>query len=241
MECPNCSRDNDSGRHACHGCGYILRDGPIAPIPPGAREEAQEMLAEKARKKADEMARLPSETLTQEGIAQAREELARHQPLVAEVGGDPDPRHQTAGGEQVPAQDPNQVRPQPRLVDAEQGIYEVRPGDVHQSHDGASDADSINPEAALMHAVFGDAAPPPPEPPKPKYTTEQKNEIDKRFTYHAPKSGDQTARYAQLRAHAKHLAQKIAELTPESREQSLALTHLEQAVMWANAAIARRE
>jgi hypothetical protein len=31
------------------------------------------------------------------------------------------------------------------------------------------------------------------------------------------------------------------EHTPESREQSLALTNLEQAVMWANAAIARRE
>jgi len=29
--------------------------------------------------------------------------------------------------------------------------------------------------------------------------------------------------------------------TPESREQSLAITALEEAVMWANAAIARRE
>jgi hypothetical protein len=33
----------------------------------------------------------------------------------------------------------------------------------------------------------------------------------------------------------------ILDLTPESREQSLAITHLEQATMWANAAIARRE
>jgi hypothetical protein len=64
--------------------------------------------------------------------------------------------------------------------------------------------------------------------------------IESDFTYHPPK-GDQTARYEHLRDTAKALAYHIVEMTPESREQSLALTNLEQAVMWANAAIARNE
>lgn len=65
-------------------------------------------------------------------------------------------------------------------------------------------------------------------------------EIEKRFTYHRP-SGDQPERYVTLRAKAKELAEMIAELTPSSREQSLALTQLEESVFWANAAIARNE
>lgn len=40
---------------------------------------------------------------------------------------------------------------------------------------------------------------------------------------------------------AKELAYMICQNTPTSREQSLALTNLEQAIFWANAAIARNE
>ena len=65
-------------------------------------------------------------------------------------------------------------------------------------------------------------------------------DIERRFTYHAPK-GDQPERYQALRARAKDLATDIATLTPASREQSLALTHLETAIFFANAAIARNE
>ena len=65
-------------------------------------------------------------------------------------------------------------------------------------------------------------------------------ELEVRFTHHPPK-GDQVERYQVLRAEAHDFAQRIVELTPESREQSLALTKLEEAVMFANAAIARRE
>ena len=67
-----------------------------------------------------------------------------------------------------------------------------------------------------------------------------KKEIELRFTYHAPK-GNQPERYEVLRVIAKTLALEILELVPESREKSLAITHLEQAIMWANAGIARRE
>ena len=64
--------------------------------------------------------------------------------------------------------------------------------------------------------------------------------IDKNFTDHPPKNG-QMERYVDIRAAAKTLALLIAAKTPYSREQSLALTNLEQAVFWANAAIARNE
>ena len=65
-------------------------------------------------------------------------------------------------------------------------------------------------------------------------------ELTKRFTYHAPK-GDQAERYADLRDRAHNLANAIVNFTPASREQSLAITALEEAVFWANAAIARNE
>jgi hypothetical protein len=67
-----------------------------------------------------------------------------------------------------------------------------------------------------------------------------KLQIDKAFNYHAPKDG-QPEKYNKLRQTAKELAWLITDLTPESREQSLAITNLEQVVMWANAAIARNE
>jgi len=66
------------------------------------------------------------------------------------------------------------------------------------------------------------------------------DELTKRFTYHAPKGG-QPERYSYLRDRAKDLAAEISRYCPPSRETSLALTNLEQAVFWANAAIARNE
>jgi len=64
--------------------------------------------------------------------------------------------------------------------------------------------------------------------------------IERNFTYHKPK-GDQHERYESLRSSAKELAYQISEMVPDSREQSLSLTNLEQAIFWANAGIARNE
>jgi hypothetical protein len=64
--------------------------------------------------------------------------------------------------------------------------------------------------------------------------------LENNFTYHPPK-GDQQERYVRLRDEAKGLAGTILDLCPDSRERSVALTNLEQAVMWANASIARNE
>ena len=59
-----------------------------------------------------------------------------------------------------------------------------------------------------------------------------------RFTYHAP-SPAQTKVYEKIRAAALELAFLLEAECPQSRELSLAITNLEQAVFWANAAIAR--
>lgn len=81
-----------------------------------------------------------------------------------------------------------------------------------------------------------------PDETTPKYplSNQQEEELTKRFTYHPPKD-DQPNRYESLRAEAKYFAREIMENTPASREQSLALTHLEEAIFWANASIARNE
>jgi hypothetical protein len=65
-------------------------------------------------------------------------------------------------------------------------------------------------------------------------------DLIKRFTYCPPKN-DQATRYENLRTAAKGLALLINEYCPDSREKSVAMTKLEEAVMWANASIARNE
>lgn len=75
-----------------------------------------------------------------------------------------------------------------------------------------------------------------------KYAVSEKTtqQIDMAFVSKGVKD-DQPARYLALREAGHQLALLIASETPPSREQALALTNLEQAVMWANAAIARNE
>jgi hypothetical protein len=63
-------------------------------------------------------------------------------------------------------------------------------------------------------------------------------DLETRFTYHPPKPG-QPEVYQGLRVVALNFARTIDQQCPDSREKSLALTQLEQCVMWANAAIAR--
>ncbi len=66
-------------------------------------------------------------------------------------------------------------------------------------------------------------------------------QINNNFTYHPPKGPEQVKKYEDMRESCKALALEIVEKTPASREQSLALTNLEQVMFWANAAIARNE
>ena len=62
--------------------------------------------------------------------------------------------------------------------------------------------------------------------------------IEVAFTYHSPKPG-QSEQYTVIREKAKELASLIDSTCPDSREKSLAMTKLEECVMWANAGIAR--
>jgi hypothetical protein len=65
------------------------------------------------------------------------------------------------------------------------------------------------------------------------------DDLNNRFTYHPPKGDDLPARYEAIRNEGLSLAMVINGLAPDSREKSLAITAIEEAVMWANAAIAR--
>ena len=75
---------------------------------------------------------------------------------------------------------------------------------------------------------------------EPVGTPKIDQELERRFSNH-PAQGDQRNRYAHLWEEAKHFAYLIRAVTPYTREQSLALTALEESVMWSIAAIARNE
>lgn len=64
------------------------------------------------------------------------------------------------------------------------------------------------------------------------------NDLASRFTYHPP-TPHRADLHERLRNQGGRLAELIDSDCPDSREKSLALTKLEETVMWANAAIAR--
>lgn len=61
--------------------------------------------------------------------------------------------------------------------------------------------------------------------------------LNNSFTYHAPKN-DQPERYNLLRNLAKELAVELLKNIPDGRERLLAITKLEECIMWANKGIA---
>lgn len=66
------------------------------------------------------------------------------------------------------------------------------------------------------------------------------DELARRFNYHAPNTEKKVNRHAGVRAVLQNAAEEIIELTgPSTREQAVAITKLEEAMFWANAAIAR--
>lgn len=71
-------------------------------------------------------------------------------------------------------------------------------------------------------------------------TPETADALHRRFTYHAPR-GSQPHRFLAIREQALALAKLICTECPESPERSTALTKIDEAVMFANAAIARTE
>jgi hypothetical protein len=62
--------------------------------------------------------------------------------------------------------------------------------------------------------------------------------IDNSFTYHPPEPG-QPEIYQAIRDKAKELAVLIMDMAPDCSARNRAIVKVEEAVMWANASIAR--
>ena len=66
-------------------------------------------------------------------------------------------------------------------------------------------------------------------------------DLENRFGFHpaTPENGN-GPKHDNIRSNALAWAAWLNETLPEGREKSLAITHLEEVMFWANAAIARR-
>jgi hypothetical protein len=68
-----------------------------------------------------------------------------------------------------------------------------------------------------------------------------RDDLTRRFSHHPPPNSETALAHEQVRELLLEAADKIVLITgAPSREQSSAITHLEQAMMWANADIARK-
>lgn len=103
--------------------------------------------------------------------------------------------------------------------------------------------DADNPDVPSIHVCREVKSPDDEDGTDVEVTTYPVGEerLEQDYTYHAPTGNDQILRYKLLRDQARTMASNVMQFTPASREQSLALTRIEEAVMWANAAIARNE
>ncbi len=66
-------------------------------------------------------------------------------------------------------------------------------------------------------------------------------DIEHRFAFHAATTEEKRDAHASVRQACRRLADFINESAPDGREKSLAITHVEEAMLWANAAIARQQ
>lgn len=65
------------------------------------------------------------------------------------------------------------------------------------------------------------------------------DDIRNRFEFHPATTAEKRGEHASVRGRCLELAEFINENVPEGREKSLAVTHLEETLFWATAAIAR--
>jgi hypothetical protein len=64
------------------------------------------------------------------------------------------------------------------------------------------------------------------------------SDLENRFIYHPP-TPDKVKKHNRVRTYLLQMAEEFDTSLPPCREKSLAITHLEQVMFWANAAIAR--
>jgi len=66
-------------------------------------------------------------------------------------------------------------------------------------------------------------------------------DLDNNFKHHPPKDGFQAAKHEFIRDFGRQMASFVSRFCPQSREQALALTKIEEAVMWACVSLERHE
>ena len=63
--------------------------------------------------------------------------------------------------------------------------------------------------------------------------------IAHRFAFHQPRTYEVRDAHSRVRSVCEEAAERINSLCPDGREKSLAITALEEAMFWGNAALAR--
>lgn len=66
-------------------------------------------------------------------------------------------------------------------------------------------------------------------------------DIDNRFSFHPADTQEKRIAHEDVRAKCRALAHHFNQVLPEGREKSLAITHLEEVMFWANAGLARQD
>ena len=66
-------------------------------------------------------------------------------------------------------------------------------------------------------------------------------ELDERFKHHPPTTMKIENAHTDLRLAARKMMRAVEEICPAGREKDLALTKIEEAMFWANAAVARAQ
>ncbi|MFE5912075.1 hypothetical protein ACFQ6B_23740 [Streptomyces wedmorensis] len=64
-------------------------------------------------------------------------------------------------------------------------------------------------------------------------------DIEHRFAFHAATADEKRDAHGSVRQECRRLADHINETCPDGREKSLAITAIEEAMFWGNAALAR--
>lgn len=65
------------------------------------------------------------------------------------------------------------------------------------------------------------------------------SDLENRFSFHPADTEEKKQAHETIRNTCLRVAVDLNNLVPESREKSLAITHLEEVMYWANAGIAR--
>lgn len=65
-------------------------------------------------------------------------------------------------------------------------------------------------------------------------------DIANRFAFHPATTDEKRDAHTSVRQQCRALADALNEQLPEGREKALAITHLEEVMLWGNAALARQ-